>query len=112
MRRRRAATQRLATPRAACCAALASHDINHTCLSTLSSRSQAELARLRGPGERLARVAVYARIFAAELLGTVLAVPFGWRALALHLSLPDARRRGGGGAGAAADTVSILRDVR
>ena len=80
---------------------------------------QAELARLRSPGERLARVAVYARIFAAELLGTALAVPFGWRALALHRSLPDARqqqRRGGGGGGgagaAAADTVSILRDVR
>lgn len=44
----------------------------------------------------------------AELVGTLAAVPFGVRALALHRSLPDAssgqlRQR---------SSVSILRDVR
>mgnify|MGYP001811087387 CR=1 FL=1 len=69
--------------------------------------TQAELAGVRSPLARVQRLAVYARIFAAELFGTVLAVPFGVRAYALHRSLPDARAAAG-----RAGTVSILRDVR
>lgn len=61
---------------------------------------------MHSPLQRVQRLAVYARIFAAELFGTVLAVPFGLRAFSLHRSLPDARR------GTGAGTVSILRDVR
>jgi hypothetical protein len=68
---------------------------------------QAELAKIQSPLQRAQRLAVYARIFAAELLGTVLAAPFGLRAFTLHRSLPDARQ-----AGQRAGTVSILRDVR
>ncbi|KAL4442435.1 hypothetical protein ABPG77_005019 [Micractinium sp. CCAP 211/92] len=69
--------------------------------------AQAELARIHSPLQRVQRLAVYARIFAAELFGTVLAVPFGIRAFSLHCSLPDARSAGG-----RAGSVSILRDVR
>ena len=72
----------------------------------LRSALQVELANVHG-FTKVQRLAVYARIFAAELLGTVLAAPFGLRAFSLHRSLPDARR-----AGQRAGTVSILRDVR
>ncbi|EFN56733.1 hypothetical protein CHLNCDRAFT_144155 [Chlorella variabilis] len=68
--------------------------------------AKAELAQVRG-FQRVQRLAVYARIFAAEIFGTVLAVPFGLRALSLHRSLPDARQRQRAGS-----TVAILRDVR
>ncbi len=66
---------------------------------------QVELAKLP-PLQRIPLLARYARIFAAELLGTVLAVPFGLRAFSLHRSLPDARQQRAG------SSVSILRDVR
>lgn len=68
--------------------------------------AQAELSKIQSPVLRVQRLAVYARIFAAELLGTVLAVPFGLRALSIHRSLPDARTLQRAG------TVSMLRDVR
>lgn len=77
----------------------------HAYLATLLLL-QAELAQVRG-FQRVQRLAVYARIFAAEIFGTVLAVPFGLRALSLHRSLPDARQRQRAGS-----TVAILRDVR
>lgn len=64
-----------------------------------------ELAKLP-PLQRIPLLARYARIFAAELFGTVLAVPFGLRAFSLHRSLPDARQQRAG------SSVSILRDVR
>lgn len=66
---------------------------------------QVELAKLP-PLQRIPLLARYARIFAAELFGTVLAVPFGLRAFSLHRSLPDARQQRAG------SSVSILRDVR
>jgi prenylcysteine alpha-carboxyl methylesterase len=78
--------------------------------------AQAELSLLQNPVQRLKRVVVYARIIAAEVVGTLAVLPYAWRAWALHRSLPDAtasldadldstsRRRG--------DTVSMLRDVR
>eukprot|EP00887_Chlorella_sp_A99_P007116 scaffold2.g7116.t1 len=66
-----------------------------------------ELARLP-PAQRLARIAVYARVIAAELVGTLAAVPFGIRAQALHRSLPDP----GGAGGARGSSVSIMRGVR
>lgn len=64
-----------------------------------------ELAKLP-PLQRIPLLARYARIFAAELFGTVLAVPFGLRAFSLHRSLPDARQQRAG------SSVSILRNVR
>lgn len=48
-----------------------------------------------------------ARIFGAELLGTVSVIPYAVRALTLHRSLPDARTRG-----ASDRSVSLLRGVR
>lgn len=68
-------------------------------------RRQVELAKLP-PLQRIPLLARYARIFAAELFGTVLAVPFGLRAFSLHRSLPDARQQRAG------SSVSILRNVR
>jgi hypothetical protein len=67
--------------------------------------ARVELAKLP-PLQRIPLLARYARIFAAELFGTVLAVPFGLRAFSLHRSLPDARHQRAG------SSVSILRDVR
>ncbi|KAI3427207.1 hypothetical protein D9Q98_007143 [Chlorella vulgaris] len=66
--------------------------------------AKAELGKVQGL-QKVQRLAVYARIFAAEILGTVAAAPFGLRAFSLHRSLPDARRQH------PSSTVSILRDV-
>lgn len=70
--------------------------------------TQAELARIPSTLQRMQRLALYARILAAEALGTVLVAPFALRAISLHRSLPDARRAGGRSTG----SVSVLRDVR
>lgn len=48
-------------------------------------------------------------------MGSVMAAPYGFRAFALHRSLPDARHVAPGGAGQQQQlpaTVSILRDVK
>jgi acetyl esterase/lipase len=68
--------------------------------------AQAELARLQSPVDRMRRVAVYAKIIGAELLGTVAVIPFAFRAFMLHRSLPEAR------AGAPQPCVSLLRGAR
>ncbi|KAL4853677.1 SPX domain-containing protein 5 [Chlorella vulgaris] len=66
--------------------------------------AKAELSKVQGLA-KVQRLAVYARIFAAEILGTVAAAPFGLRAFSLHRSLPDGRRQ------RPSSTVSILRDL-
>lgn len=95
--------------RPACQPSSPTHLVPPSCpaLHSLLPCLQAELAKIQSPLQRAQRLAVYARIFAAELLGTVLAAPFGLRAFTLHRSLPDTRQ-----AGQRAGTVSILRDVR
>lgn len=70
--------------------------------------AQAEVSRIRSPIEKASKIASYARVFAAELLGLVSAVPYGVRALALHRSLPSPDARLGRHQG----SVTLLRDVR
>lgn len=73
--------------------------------------AKAELTLLP-PAQRLGRLAIYARVIAAELLGVAAAVPFGVRAAALHRSLPDARAGRSGTRVHRGSSVSILRGVR
>lgn len=70
--------------------------------------AQAEVSRIRSPIEQARKIASYARVFAAELLGLVSAIPYGVRALALHRSLPSPDARLGRHQG----SVTLLRDVR
>jgi len=71
--------------------------------------AQAELSRIHTPVEKLKRIAQYARIVGAELLGTVSMIPYGIRAYTLHRSLPDAQWETPSGK---SGVVSIARDVR